>query len=727
MRRHEKAREAFAQHLREGFSHDRQKHCEPLPPKSLSPARLESDFPPAKGRTKAIGLALAGLGTLTLAGAASEQIGSAGIDSGLSNDATTHFATATTERTEHRSSSGGAALGDFCPEGAVSQNPTPNNLVFPNIPVCLDPDTGFTLETLIAESWPAGELSQIGAIKFAATTEVPDGGPFDIDIEIYQGDINDLDSLTLIASEPFTIPAGVFQDFLVANFDPVVVPDPSEPVVIAFRFPDLTGITTASVFPGGNESGDGTSTYIWAPDCGVDEFATMSDIDFDDANLAIQICAEPQDEPFCGDDVCTPDEDCVSCPEDCGECIFGEAQFFGSMDNPFHVRIADLNDNGNLDIVMPGNGDDAVAVLLGNGDGTFTPQQTYPVGNWPRDVAIGDYNGDGILDLAVANLGSDTVSILSGNGDGTFTPQETFPAGIGPTHMKTADLNDNENLDLVVINGPGDEISILLGNGDGTFAPPDVFDAAGGSPRAVVIEDLNGNGILDLAVPNRGSDNVAVFFGNGDGTFALDQTYAATDFPFGIASADFNGNGIPDLAVTNSGGFGSTGTTVSVYLGNGDGTFAPQVQFLVGFSPKMVAAEDVNGDGIPDLVVANRDSDNISILLGNGDGTFASQQIAPVPGGGPQGVAIGDFDGNGTPDVAVSNQFSDNAAVLLNQLEPDIPGDLTGDGEVGVGDLLVLLGEWGPCDDCEDCPADLNDNCEVGVGDLLILLANWTG
>jgi hypothetical protein len=185
----------------------------------------------------------------------------------------------------------------------------------------------------------------------------------------------------------------------------------------------------------------------------------------------------------------------------------------------------------------------------------------------------------------------------------------------------------------------------------------------------VAVGDFNGDGVLDLAVVNGGDSSgrgrgVSVLLGHGDGTFGPAVTYAAGNFPQAVAVGDFNGDGVPDLAVAN---YGSD--TVSVLLGQGDGTFRPATNYFVGFDPISVAVGDFNGDGILDLAVANQGSSpdyadgNVSVLLGQGDGTFRSARNYTA-GIGPSSVVVGDFNGDGIPDLAVADAGG-GASVLL--------------------------------------------------------------
>src|SRR5262249_44441071 len=146
--------------------------------------------------------------------------------------------------------------------------------------------------------------------------------------------------------------------------------------------------------------------------------------------------------------------------------------------------------------------------------------------------------------------------------------------------------------------------------------------------------------------------------GNGDGTFRLapQPEVEVQRGPISVAIGDFDGDDIPDLAVTNWGTFNIPGNTVSIRLGNGDGTFkpAPKQEVVVGPQPESVRIGDFNGDGIPDLAVANWRSNTVTILLGNGDGTFEESATIDV-GLGPVSIAVEDFDRDGKQDLAVAN------------------------------------------------------------------------
>jgi hypothetical protein len=200
----------------------------------------------------------------------------------------------------------------------------------------------------------------------------------------------------------------------------------------------------------------------------------------------------------------------------------------------------------------------AALVLASGATGGFANADNLAVGISPHSVAVGDFNGDGKPDLAVANdTPFGTVSVLLGEGDGRFRQQRTYAAGKGSDSVAVGDFNGDGKPDLVVADNGGG-VSVLLNDGAG-FASP-VRYGAGTSP--VSVGDFNGDGKPDLAVANYGSNTISILLGNGNGTFQAQTTRAAGTNPFALAVGDFNGDRRPDLAVAND----ALSGTVSVLL-----------------------------------------------------------------------------------------------------------------------------------------------------------------
>jgi len=283
---------------------------------------------------------------------------------------------------------------------------------------------------------------------------------------------------------------------------------------------------------------------------------------------------------------------------------------------------------GNYSLVVESTGGSGTYALTTTLSLASTPNQPIPLDGAAPGIVAGDFTGDGRTDLAVPNFWAGTVQVLLGNGDGTFQPPVSYAVGAYPYAIVAGDFTGDGRPDLAVVNsnnygnGSG-SVSVLLGNGDGTFQPQITY-GVGQAPVAIVAGDFAGDGQLDLAVVNAGDNTVSVLVGNGDGTFQPQVTYAVGAYPNSIVAGDFTGVGRTDLAVVNQGTYLSAGT-VSVLLGNGDGTFQPQVTYAVGAQPDAIVAGHLAGNGRTDLAVANRADNTVSVLLGKGDGTFQPQ------------------------------------------------------------------------------------------------------
>jgi hypothetical protein len=312
---------------------------------------------------------------------------------------------------------------------------------------------------------------------------------------------------------------------------------------------------------------------------------------------------------------------------------------------------------------------------------------------------------------------------MLGNGDGTFKAAKNVATGGYPRSVLLADLNGDGKLDVLIPNGysPG-HVAVLLGNGDGTFKPP-VNYGTDQTPQGMALGDLNGDGKLDLVTANEeggfGQGSISVLLGNGDGSFKPATNIRVGTFPSHIVLADFNGDGKLDYALTSGGNPG----TISIGLGNGDGTFKAPMNFTTGSYLSTLSAGDVNGDGKVDLVAASSGDNTVKILLGNGDGTFQAAQNISTHVSTPVAADLVDVTGDGKPDLAIGNYGSNNVSIFKNTyaMSPAlVPLGQIGNPSGTVGAPSVSKAQV-PDAPCTDTPVQTPDSSGHFLGQGLVL------
>jgi hypothetical protein len=347
----------------------------------------------------------------------------------------------------------------------------------------------------------------------------------------------------------------------------------------------------------------------------------------------------------------------------------------GTNSQPEDLAVADVNGDGKLDVVTANSGNGTVGVLLGTGTGTFQAAVTYSAGAAiaPVAIAIADVNGDGKPDVLTANSNI-KVGVLLGNGNGTFQSPVQYPVGYSsfyPYDIAVADVNGDSKPDILTVSN-GSEIEVLLGNGNGTFQPYTAYSTGTNSiSLTFAVADVNTDGKPDVVTANGGSYTAGVLLGTGTGTGSFQPVvqYPTGIQPMGIAIADVNGDAKPDVVTAN------TSFMAGVLLGNGNGTFQPVVTYSLGTPttgyPQAIAVADMNKDGKPDLISANHLSSTVSLILGNGNGTF--QPPTSYSAGAtnlPYRLAVADMNGDSRPDILVANYNgngpSNTIGILLN-------------------------------------------------------------
>jgi len=354
----------------------------------------------------------------------------------------------------------------------------------------------------------------------------------------------------------------------------------------------------------------------------------------------------------------------------------GQVSFTGPTnirtgDGPVSVAAGDFNGDQDPDLAVANEYSDNISVLLGGAGGTFGAATNFPTGflTFPFSVAAADFNADQDPDLAVASIFTGNVYVLLGGAGGTFGAPVAFPAGDAPYAVAVGEFNGDNDPDLAVANqllgNPVGTVSVLLGGAGGSFGAPATY-TTGAGPSSVAVADFNADQRPDLATANQDAGTVSVRLGGAGGTFGGLTNFPAGVDPTSVVAADFNGDNDPDLAVTDY----SLGR-VLVLVGGANGTFgaATQVSSIVGSGPIAAAVGDLNGDQDPDLVIANQLLTNVSVLVGGANASFSAPSnfktgFSTLPG--PSSIAVRDFDGDGKPDLAVANVNDDNVSVLLN-------------------------------------------------------------
>ena len=417
-----------------------------------------------------------------------------------------------------------------------------------------------------------------------------------------------------------------------------------------------------------------------------------------------------------------------------GDGAFTSAGVYSTGTGSYGMTVAGLGGSGRPGVAVGGYPDLSIWVLLGNGDGTLLAQPQYGFGSTVRALAVGDFNedgrldlanvwdyfgqsrieylfggprgqfstggyiynaapfaslqaadvnGDGHLDLATLDRSPALMWVFQGDGHGGFTPRSTTPVPSASYFSKLllGDLTGDGVPDAISLDPDAsltaNQIGVLLANGDGSFTPA----AALSFPVPVSdasIADLNGDGFGDLAVlagtPYL-QGQLFILLGNGDGTFHAPIVYDTRVQPGAVVAARFDGNATLDLVVGQSADDGS-GVAGLFFPGNGDGTFGASQPITLDFVTAMAAA-DVRGIGINDLIVAN--NTHVSLSYGNGDGTFGAPLVYPA-GSWMSSLAVGDFDGNGTLDAAAGNAIygAGGTTIFFNAKRAVSVADATG-------------------------------------------------
>ncbi len=355
-----------------------------------------------------------------------------------------------------------------------------------------------------------------------------------------------------------------------------------------------------------------------------------------------------------------------------------KTDFGSSSDYSYGIACGDLNHDGNQDLVVanvgisPSNPGIVNKIFLGQGDGTFAT--SISLGSSDTDhslkVALGDLNGDGNLDAVFANS-NETDKIYFGNGDGTFSGSGQAVNSsdtLISTGVALGDLDHDGDLDIVIAVHSG-ENRAYLNQGDGTFTAAKIFGISSNQTLSVALGDIDNDGDLDIVTANDGQANYAYINpGSGDvSAFTVQAIGPPANSSMDICLTDLNGDGKPDVVVANDG-------INYAYMGNGDGTF-PTAAAIGGSdtdNSASISVADFDHDGDLDIVFAtnNRTEPN-KLYLNAGDGSFPDTGLQ-ISAATYRTVctASADFDGDGDQDLAFINYDTTTAhKIYLNDAD----------------------------------------------------------
>jgi hypothetical protein len=359
---------------------------------------------------------------------------------------------------------------------------------------------------------------------------------------------------------------------------------------------------------------------------------------------------------------------------------------------------------------LPGDGLFGTAQLTRSG--TATLRTRFGTGNtsivavfMPTKSELGSRSLTVSMNVGTAEIYPSITSLTASGGPGNYTLSGEVVA-FGRQAI-------NGVIDLLNISANNSRIGATSLFGPGfQFAPP-TSNNTGVLPTSVTVADFNGDGFPDLVTADLSDDTISVLLGNGDGSFRPALKFQTGRSPEAVGASDFNGDGILDLAVANT-----QDSTVSILLGNGDGTFRAQRPLAGGNAPVSIVIGDFNADGIADLATADTNDSDVSVLLGNGDGTFQTRMTFAA-GNNPQHLIAADLNSDGVVDLAVVNTRDDTVSILLGNGDGTFRSQLT--FSTGAGPYSIAVGDFN-----RDGLADLAV-CNRYSGTVSLLIGNGDG
>jgi FG-GAP-like repeat len=361
-----------------------------------------------------------------------------------------------------------------------------------------------------------------------------------------------------------------------------------------------------------------------------------------------------------------------------GSGVFSAGSNFATSGaNPRGLSLVDLDANGFVDLVVASQSTNALEIYLGVGGGNFFPLGIQSVGAGPRSLKTGDVDGDGFVDVLSANFDGFSISVAFGDGAGGFHSRVDLPCGGQPNDFALGDFDRDGDLDLMVANfgfAPGsDNAAVLVNDGTGAFGAP-ITTLLGAFHSGVEVGDLDLDGDLDgiFSFFVNSPGNLGAFLGDGQGNFATGGIGVQGVHFNGIAKGDFDLDGDLDAFVVDVGD-----DTVAFFSNDlSSGSFLPSPALPMADTPQDPQVADLNGDGLPDVVFAIREDNQIAVITNNGataslPSALAASQVADGFGGAADILTVGGSSGGADRRVDLSLGQASVIAMAQPPLNPD--------------------------------------------------------
>ncbi|CAF4689058.1 unnamed protein product, partial [Rotaria sp. Silwood2] len=353
-----------------------------------------------------------------------------------------------------------------------------------------------------------------------------------------------------------------------------------------------------------------------------------------------------------------------------------------SRSSIYHIAIADFNNDHQHDFIVTDIANDEIVIYYGYGNGSFQLGRRYSTGfgSSPYAVTTVKLKNSNQINIVVTLWGKGKVAVLTEYTAAEFANNKTCSTGSAPQpySVTVGNFNNDSYVDIAIVNSGSDNLDVLFNSGNGTF-PTQITYPIGTDlyPQYVLAGDINKDNHLDIVTVNSKGSSISVFMGHGNGTFDIPRVYSSGEdsYPLAVAINDFNNDNRSDLIIADPGT-----DSIGILLGYGNGSFATIIKYSTGknSNPVAIVLTDINNDGRIDIIVANSATKNIGILLGHGNLTFDT--IITCPTGNdlhPQSVAIGDFDNDGQMDIAVTKYHADSISIFLGYKNGSFTTQLT--------------------------------------------------